>query len=127
MAGKNRKPGLQRRDMDMAIPVVLESDDGCSRGVVRELGGGGMFVETASPSAVGSEVDVSFQSPFTGEELTMRMRVRSILSVSCGTDGESQVRGMGLSFVEDAPFANDGFPEARAGVPRLSLTAFPMN
>lgn len=93
---------------DKAFPVYLAGDEGMTRGIARNLSEGGMFIETREPYRLGARVKVTFVSPDMGTEITLVAEVRYQCFLSYGgsnetTAGESQLRGMGVRFVEMEP------------------------
>jgi len=89
---------------DKAIPVYLAGDEGMTRGIARNISDGGMFIETREPYRLGARVKVTFVSPDTTTEITMvgEVRYQCFLSYGSSGEGENQLRGMGLRFVEVA-------------------------
>ena len=87
---------------DKAFPVYLAGDEGMTRGIARNIGDGGMFIETREPYRLGSRIRVTFVSPDTSTEITITGEVRYQCFLSYGGEGagESQLRGMGVRFVE---------------------------
>ncbi len=87
---------------DKAIPVYLAGDEGMTRGIARNVSDGGMFIETREPYRLGARIKVTFVSPDTTTEITMlgEVRYQCFLSYGGQGEGESQLRGMGVRFVE---------------------------
>ena len=103
---------------DKAFAVYLSGEEGVTRGIARNISDGGMFIETREPYRLGSRVKVTFVSPQSSAEITLVGEVRYQCFLSYGGDGpgESQLRGMGVRFVEveekelglAAPLSNEG-------------------
>jgi len=87
---------------DKAFPVYLAGEEGMTRGIARNISDGGMFIETREPYRLGAQVRVTFVSPDNGTEITMlgEVRYQCFLSYGNGSEGESQLRGMGLRFLK---------------------------
>ena len=87
---------------DKAFPVYLCGEEGMTRGIARNISEGGMFIETREPYRLGAQVRVTFVSPDSTTEITMggEVRYQCFLSYGGAPEGESQLRGMGLRFVE---------------------------
>jgi hypothetical protein len=96
---KERRASIR---FDKAFPVYLSGDEGVTRGIARNISDGGMFIETREPYRLGSRVKVTFLSPDATTEITMvgEVRYQCFLSYGGAAEGESQLRGMGLRFVE---------------------------
>jgi Tfp pilus assembly protein PilZ len=89
---------------DKAFPVYLAGDEGMTRGIARNISDGGMFIETREPYRLGARVKVTFVSQDTTTEISMvgEVRYQCFLSYGGSREGENQLRGMGLRFVEEA-------------------------
>jgi Tfp pilus assembly protein PilZ len=87
---------------DKAFPVYLSGDEGLTRGIARNISDGGMFIETREPYRLGSRIKVTFVSSEMNTEITLVGEVRYQCFLSYGADdqSESQLRGMGVRFVE---------------------------
>jgi hypothetical protein len=87
---------------DKAFPVYLSGEEGVTRGIARNISDGGMFIETREPYRLGSRIKVTFVGADAHSEITMVAEVRYQCFLSYGGDGpgESQLRGMGVRFVE---------------------------
>jgi Tfp pilus assembly protein PilZ len=96
---KERRTSIR---FDKAFAVYLSGEEGMTRGIARNIGDGGMFIETREPYRLGSRIRVTFVSPDTSTEITMVGEVRYQCFLSYGGDGpgENQLRGMGVRFVE---------------------------
>jgi Tfp pilus assembly protein PilZ len=96
---KERRASIR---FDKAFPVYLAGEEGLTRGIARNISDGGMFIETREPYRLGARVKVTFVSPDTSTEITMvgEVRYQCFLSYGGANEGESQLRGMGLRFVE---------------------------
>jgi uncharacterized protein (TIGR02266 family) len=96
---KERRTSIR---FDKAFPVYLAGDEGMTRGIARNISDGGMFIETREPYRLGAHVKVTFVSPDTTTEITVEGEVRyqCFLSYGGSGEGESQLRGMGLRFVD---------------------------
>jgi len=102
---------------DKAFAVYLSGEEGVTRGIARNISEGGMFIETREPYRLGSSIKVTFVSPQSSAEITLVAEVRYQCFLSYGGDGpgESQLRGMGVRFVDveekelglSAPVARD--------------------
>ncbi len=90
--------------LDKAFPVYLAGEEGVTRGIARNITGGGIFIETCEPYRLGARVKITFVGP-DNEEITLvgEVRYQCFLSYGVGIQGESQLRGMGIRFVEAAP------------------------
>jgi Tfp pilus assembly protein PilZ len=104
---KERRASIR---FDKAFPVYLAGDEGMTRGIARNIGEGGMFIETREPYRLGAQVRITFVSPDTSTEITMLAEVRyqCFLSYGGAGEGENQLRGMGVRFV--------GLEEKEAGL-----------
>lgn len=98
---KERRTSIR---FDKAFPVYLAGEEGVTRGIARNISDGGMFIETREPYRLGARVKVTFVSPDTTTEITMvgEVRYQCFLSYGGDGDGESQLRGMGVRFVEES-------------------------
>lgn len=89
---------------DKAFPVYLTGEEGMTRGIVRNISEGGMFVETSEPCRIGARVQVTFVSPGTNVEIALWACVRYQCFLSYGNaSGAGLMRGMGLRFIEPLP------------------------
>ncbi|HEY7726326.1 MAG TPA: PilZ domain-containing protein [Anaeromyxobacteraceae bacterium] len=84
--------------LDKAFPVWLEGHRGGGMGVGRNISEGGMFVETADPQPLGSQVRVTFPSQWG--EMSAVAEVRYVCHLlgrlADGAPTHAAVRGMGL-------------------------------
>ena len=96
---KERRTSIR---FDKAFPVYLAGDEGMTRGIARNISDGGMFIETREPYRLGARVKVTFVSQDATTEITMvgEVRYQCFLSYGGAPEGESQLRGMGVRFVE---------------------------
>ena len=89
------------RRLDKAFPVWLEGDRGGGMGVARNISEGGMFVETAEPQPLGSQVRVTFPSQWG--DMTAVAEVRYLCHLlgrlADGAPTHAAVRGMGLRLI----------------------------
>lgn len=103
---------LERRKhlrFDKVFAVYLNTTDGMSRGICRNISARGLFVETREPMPLGGRLKVTFCGE-DGTEMTCLCEVRYQVALAYGKkDGaEGHSRGMGLRIVayetrEDAP------------------------
>lgn len=99
MKSQERRTAIR---FDKAFPVYLAGEEGVTRGIARNISEGGMFIETREPYRLGARVRVTFVSPDSSTELTFvgEVRYQCFLSYGAGDQSESQLRGMGVRFVE---------------------------
>jgi hypothetical protein len=86
--------------LDKVFPVWLEGHHGCGMGIARNISEGGMFVETATPHPIGSQVNVSF--PSEAGEMVAVGEVRYVCHLvgrRVGQDVPASVHGMGVRFL----------------------------
>ena len=86
--------------LDKVFPVWLEGLHGCGMGIARNISEGGMFVETATPHPIGSQVQVSF--PSESGDMTAVGEVRYVCHLvgrKAGQDVHAAVHGMGIRFL----------------------------
>ena len=86
--------------LDKVFPVWLEGHHGCGMGIARNISEGGMFVETATPHPIGSQVNVSF--PSEAGEMVAVGEVRYVCHLvgrRAGQDVPASVHGMGVRFL----------------------------
>jgi hypothetical protein len=86
--------------LDKVFPVWLEGLHGCGMGIARNISEGGMFVETATPHPIGSQVQVSF--PSESGDMTAVGEVRYVCHLvgrKAGQDVHAAVHGMGVRFL----------------------------
>jgi len=86
--------------LDKVFPVWLEGVHGCGMGIARNISEGGMFVETATPHPIGSQVQVSF--PSESGDMTAVGEVRYVCHLvgrKAGQDVHAAVHGMGIRFL----------------------------
>ncbi len=108
-----RRPAAERRSalrLDKVFSVWLEGQHGCGMGIARNISEGGMFVETATPHPIGSQVHVAF--PSESGDMTAVAEVRYVCHLvgrRPGEDVHACVHGMGLRFL---------YFEARGEAPR---------
>jgi Tfp pilus assembly protein PilZ len=107
---------------DKAFTVYLSGDEGVTRGIARNISDGGMFIETREPYPLGSRIKVTFTSPDLATEITMvaEVRYQCFLSYSGTAQSESQLRGMGIRFVEAEEKGLGLTTPARGAAARLS-------
>jgi hypothetical protein len=86
--------------LDKVFPVWLEGLHGCGMGIARNISEGGMFVETATPHPIGSQVQVSFPSE-SGDMIAVgEVRyVCHLVGRRAGQDVHAAVHGMGVRFL----------------------------
>lgn len=101
--GGSRRPSrpiLEPERFDKAVPVFLTSTKGVANGVGRNVSSDGMFVETADPCPLGSEVRVTFTAP-GGTEMTLlgEVRYQCFLNFSGGDGKQEGLRGVGIRFL----------------------------
>ena len=103
---------------DKAFPVYLSGEEGMTRGIARNISDGGMFIETREPYRLGSRIKVTFVAADSTTEITLvaEVRYQCFLSYGGAAESESQLRGMGVRFVEiDAKELGLGTPLSRRG------------
>ena len=86
--------------LDKVFPVWLEGQHGCGMGIARNISEGGMFVETATPHPIGTQVQVSF--PSEAGDMTAVAEVRYVCHLvgrRVGQDVQASVHGMGVRFL----------------------------
>ncbi len=98
-----RSPASDRRTgsrLDKVFPVWLEGEHGCGMGIARNISEGGMFVETATPHPIGTQVRVAF--PSEAGDMTAVGEVRYVCHLvgrRPGHDAPAAVHGMGVRFL----------------------------
>jgi hypothetical protein len=95
--GSDRRVGSR---LDKVFPVWLEGLHGCGMGIARNISEGGMFVETATPHPIGSQVQVGF--PSESGDMTAVAEVRYVCHLvgrRAGQDVHASVHGMGVRFL----------------------------
>ncbi len=100
--GPRSRPADRRAGsrLDKVFPVWLEGHHGCGMGIARNISEGGMFVETATPHPIGSQVHVSF--PSEAGDMTAVGEVRYVCHLvgrKAGQDVQASVHGMGVRFL----------------------------
>jgi hypothetical protein len=86
--------------LDKVFPVWLEGLHGCGMGIARNISEGGMFVETATPHPIGSQVQVSFPSEAGDMVAVGEVRyVCHLVGRKAGQDVHAAVHGMGIRFL----------------------------
>jgi hypothetical protein len=86
--------------LDKVFPVWLEGVHGCGMGIARNISEGGMFVETATPHPIGSQVQVSFPSDAGDMIAVGEVRyVCHLVGRKAGQDVHASVHGMGVRFL----------------------------
>jgi hypothetical protein len=86
--------------LDKVFPVWLEGVHGCGMGIARNISEGGMFVETATPHPIGSQVQVSFPSESGDMVAVGEVRyVCHLVGRKAGQDVHAAVHGMGVRFL----------------------------
>jgi hypothetical protein len=86
--------------LDKVFPVWLEGIHGCGMGIARNISEGGMFVETATPHPIGSQVQVSFPSEAGDMIAVGEVRyVCHLVGRKAGQDVHASVHGMGVRFL----------------------------
>jgi len=97
--GKGERRSATR--LDKVFPVWLEGDRGGGFGVARNISPGGMFIETADPLPLGSQVRVSFAARWG--DMTAVAEVRYVCHLlgrlADGAPTHAAVRGMGVRFL----------------------------
>jgi hypothetical protein len=95
---------------DKAFAVWLDSDQGQTSGIGRNITETGMFVETREPLPVGARVQVTFAAPASPTQLTLEAEVRyqCFLNFARQPDNRTGLRGMGLRFVAGARLSTRG-------------------
>jgi hypothetical protein len=86
--------------LDKVFPVWLEGEHGCGMGIARNISEGGMFVETATPHPIGSQVHVAFPSE-AGDMIAVG-EVRYVCHLVGRREGQevhAAVQGMGVRFL----------------------------
>ena len=113
---KERRTSIR---FDKAFPVYLSGDEGLTRGIARNISDGGMFIETREPYRLGSRIRVTFVAADTNAEITLvgEVRYQCFLAYGGQGTGESQLRGMGIRFV------NMESQEARLSAPAAKATS----
>lgn len=98
VAAADRRVGPR---LDKVFRVYLEGDQGCGLGIARNISEGGMFVETRSPQAIGSQVRITFPSDAGDMLAVAEVRyVCHLLGRGQGpAPGPLALRGMGLRFL----------------------------
>jgi hypothetical protein len=96
-ARPERRAGLR---LDKVFSVWLEGQHGCGMGIARNISEGGLFVETATPHPIGSQVNVSFPSESGDMVAVAEVRyVCHLVGRRTGEDVHASVHGMGLKFL----------------------------
>jgi hypothetical protein len=86
--------------LDKVFPVWLEGLHGCGMGIARNISEGGMFVETATPHPIGSQVQVAFPSESGDMIAVAEVRyVCHLVGRRAGQDVHASVHGMGVRFL----------------------------
>jgi hypothetical protein len=86
--------------LDKVFPVWLEGEHGCGMGIARNISEGGMFVETATPHPIGSQVQVAFPSESGDMIAVAEVRyVCHLVGRRAGQDVHASVHGMGVRFL----------------------------
>jgi len=99
--------GSERRSrsrLDKVFTVWLEGLNGCGLGIARNISEGGLFVETATPHPIGSQVTVSF--PSDAGDMTAVAEVRYVCHLvgrRAGQELHASVHGMGVRFLYFEP------------------------
>src|SRR5512135_921389 len=86
--------------LDKVFTVWLEGEHGCGMGIARNISEGGMFVETATPHPIGSQVQIAF--PSESGDMTAVAEVRYVCHLvgrRTGQDVHAAVHGMGVRFL----------------------------
>jgi len=91
VASRASKRRYRRRTVRTTVDYL--ADSGLLRARATTLGAGGLFIETASPAAVGSVLKLRFQLTATGAQHEIEGRVVWSKSTGSGTDG------MGIEFL----------------------------
>lgn len=118
---KDRRTSMR---FDKAFPVYLSGEEGMTRGIARNISDGGMFIETREPYRLGSRIKITFVAADSTAEITMvaEVRYQCFLSYGGTGDNESQLRGMGVRFVEiDAKELGLGAPLGKDGAEATKL------
>jgi uncharacterized protein (TIGR02266 family) len=77
--------------------VQLQSGDGSSRGVTRDISQAGAFIATSRPCAVGERLTLQLAVPGFAAVLTVEAEVRWLRPA---TDAAGLPAGIGVSFVD---------------------------
>ncbi len=97
VAPSDRRTGSR---LDKVFPVWLEGQHGCGMGIARNISEGGMFVETATPHPIGSQVQVAFPSEAGDMIAVAEVRyVCHLVGRRAGQDVHASVHGMGVRFL----------------------------
>lgn len=86
---------------DKVFTVYIQTPDGMSRGIGRNISARGLFVETREPAALGGQIKITFAGE-DGTEMTCLCEVRYQVALSYGCksgDEQGFTRGMGLRIV----------------------------
>lgn len=101
LANRHRPERRAEPRLDKVFPVWLEGDSGSGVGVARNISEGGMFIETASPHPLASQVRVTF--PSHSGDMTAVAEVRYVCHlvgcVSRDSDAQASIHGMGVRFL----------------------------
>jgi hypothetical protein len=96
-ASADRRTGSR---LDKVFPVWLEGEHGCGMGIARNISEGGLFVETATPHPIGSQVQVAFPSEAGDMIAVAEVRyVCHLVGRRAGQDVHASVHGMGVRFL----------------------------
>jgi hypothetical protein len=96
-AAADRRSGNR---LDKVFAVWLEGEHGCGMGIARNISEGGMFVETATPHPIGSQVNVAFPSESGDMIAVAEVRyVCHLVGRRAGQDVPAAVHGMGVRFL----------------------------
>ncbi len=96
-APSDRRTGSR---LDKVFPVWLEGQHGCGMGIARNISEGGMFVETATPHPIGSQVQVAFPSEAGDMIAVAEVRyVCHLVGRRAGQEVHASVHGMGVRFL----------------------------
>ncbi len=96
-ASADRRTGYR---LDKVFPVWLEGEHGCGMGIARNISEGGLFVETATPHPIGSQVQVAFPSEAGDMIAVAEVRyVCHLVGRRAGQDVHASVHGMGVRFL----------------------------
>ena len=100
---QNAPSGEDKRE-ETRIPVQMLVDYKCDGNYLfdfcRDLGAGGIFIETKDPIAIGETIDCTFTLPDSKKTLAIKGEILWHQGETKGDDGETQPAGMGVQFCE---------------------------
>lgn len=106
-SGRDRRKSTRvRLSLEIAVPVLVQSDLGLQRGLARNLSEGGMLIELTELPPIGTRLEITFAgvkgSHDAPEPVVLRGEVRHQLAWQYGRGGPDQtLRGVGVRFVEE--------------------------